>query len=81
MKKDFNEKLLNRTICDIYMKEDLNKRYINVPNSNRTLIKKIYDEKIETDTINILKKTFKEILDDIREKDLDNFLNEFKKMK
>ena len=81
LKKNFNEKLLNRTICDIYMKEDLNKRYINVPNSNRTLIKKIYDEKIETDTINILKKTLKEILDDIREKDLDNFLNEFKKMK
>ena len=79
LKKDFNEKLLNRTIYDIYMKEDLNKRYINVPDSNRTLINKIYEEKIEADTINILGKTFKEILDDIREKDLDSFLNEFKK--
>ena len=45
LKKDFNEKLLNRTIYDIYMKEDLNKRYINVPDSNRTLIHKIYEEK------------------------------------
>ena len=79
LKKDFNEELLNRTIYDIYMKEDLNKRYINVPDSNRTLINKIYEEKIEKDTINILKKTFKEILDHIRQNDLDNFLNKFKK--
>ena len=79
LKKDFNEQLLERTIYDIYMNTDLNKRYINIPDSNKTLIKKIYEEKIEKDTINILKKKFKDILDDIREKDLDSFLNEFKK--
>ena len=79
IRKDFNEELLNRTIYDIYMKTDLNKRYINIPDSNRNLLKKIYDEKIETDTINILEKKFKDILDYIREKDLDNFLNEFRK--
>ena len=61
------------------MKTDLNNRYINIPDSNRNLIKKIYAEKIETDTIKILEKKFKDILDYIREKDLDNFLNEFRK--
>ena len=79
IRKDFNEELLNRTIYDIYMKTDLNNRYINIPDSNRNLIKKIYAEKIETDTIKILEKKFKDILDYIREKDLDNFLNEFRK--
>ena len=60
------------------MKSDLNKRYININDLNRTLIKKIYAQKIEKDTINILDKKFKEILDYIREKDLDNFLTEFR---
>ena len=35
-------------------------------------------EKIEKDTINILKKKFKDILEYIREKDLDNFLTSIK---
>ena len=60
------------------MNSDLNKRYININNSNRTLIKKIYKEKVEKDTINILKKKFKDILDYIRKKDLDNFLKDFR---
>ena len=60
------------------MNSDLNKRYINIPDSNRTLIKKIYKEKVEKDTINILKKKFKDILDYIRKKDLDNFLKDFR---
>ena len=78
LKKDFNEKLLESTIYDIYMNSDLNKRYINIPDSNRMLIKKIYKEKVEKDTINILKKKFKDILDYIRKKDLDNFLKDFR---
>ena len=78
LKKDFNEKLLDRTICDIYMTSELNKRYINVPDVNKTLIKKIYDEKNEFKTINILEKKFKDILNYIRKKDLDNFLNNFR---
>ena len=60
------------------MNSDLNKRYININNSNRILIKKIYKEKVEKDTINILKKKFKDILDYIRKKDLDNFLKDFR---
>ena len=77
-KKDFNEKLLERTIYDIYMNSDLSGKYINIPESNRELITKIYDEKIEKETIDILEKKFKDILDYIREKDLDNFLNNFR---
>ena len=78
LKKEFNEKLLERTIYDIYMNSDLNMRYISIPDSNRTLIKKIYEENIETETINILEKRFKDILDYIREKDLENFLTNFR---
>ena len=37
------------------MNSDLNKRYKNINDSNKKLIKKIYNEKIETDTITILK--------------------------
>ena len=60
------------------MTSELNKRYINVPDVNKTLIKKIYDEKNEFKTINILEKKFKDILNYIRKKDLDNFLNNFR---
>lgn len=60
------------------MNSDLNKRYISIPDSNRTLIKKIYEENIEIETINILEKRFKDILDYIREKDLENFLTNFR---
>ena len=78
LKKDFNEELLGKTIYEIYMKSDLCMRFINIPDANRELIKKIYEEKIEIETINILDKKFKEILDYIRKKDLDNFLTNFR---
>ena len=75
LKKDFNEKLLDRTIEDIFINSDLNKRYLSFSGSNKLLIKKIYAEENEKETINILKKTFKDILDYIREKDSEYFLN------
>ena len=78
LRKDFNEKLLERTIYDIYINSDLRKRFVNISDSNKILIKKIYDENIETETQSILEKTFKDILDDIREKDLDYFLEKIK---
>ena len=83
IKKNFNEKLLERTIYDIYKNPHLNLKgkttYKDKLNSK--LIDKIYEENIETETISILEKTFKKILDDIRESesDLDNFLNEIRK--
>ena len=78
LKKDFNEELLGKTIHEIYITSDLCMRFINIPDANRELIKKIYEEKIEIETINILDKKFKEILDYIRKKDLDNFLTNFR---
>ena len=78
LKKDFNEELLGKTIYEIYMTSDLCMRFINIPDANRELIKKIYEEKIEIETMNILEKKFKDILDYIREKDLDNFLTNFR---
>ena len=78
LKKDFNEELLGKTIYEIYMTSDLCMRFINIPDANRELIKKIYEEKIEIETINILEKKFRDILDYIREKDLDNFLTNFR---
>ena len=47
LKKDFNEQLLEITIYDIYMNTDLNKRYINIPDSNKTLIKKFMKKKLK----------------------------------
>ena len=81
IKKDFNEELLERTICDIYKNPYLNLEgktsYKDKLNSE--LIDKIYKEKTETETIKFLEKKFKVILNDIREKDLENFLEEIRK--
>ena len=74
LKKEFNMELLERTIYDIYNTEDLNKIYINDNDSNKNLIKKIFEENIEKKTIGILKMKYKDILKHIREKDLENFL-------
>ena len=74
LKKDFNMELLERTIYDIYNKEDSNKNYINGNDFNKKLIKKIYEQKIEKKTINILNMKFIDVLNHIREKDMENFL-------
>ena len=74
LKKEFNMELLERTIYDIYNTEDLNKIYINDNDSNKNLIKKIFEENIEKKTIGILKMKYIDVLNLIREKDLENFL-------
>ena len=78
IKKDFNMELLDRTIKDIYDNSELNKRFKNPKPSNKFLIKKIFDEKVEIKTINILNMTFIEVLNHIREKDLQKFLQTIK---
>jgi hypothetical protein len=74
LKKEFNMELLERTIYDIYNTEDLNKIYINDNDSNKNLIKKIFEENVEKKAIGILKMKYKDVLNHIREKDLENFL-------
>ena len=78
IKRDFNIKLLDRTIYDIYITEDLNKNYKNKNDSNKILIKRILDENIEKKAIKILNMKFRDVLNHIREKDLENFLEKFK---
>ena len=56
------------------MSEDLNGHHINNNDSNKNLIKKIFEENIEIKTINILNMKFSDILKHIRENDLQNFL-------
>ena len=78
LKKDVNMELFNKKIYIIYMTEDLNKHHINRNDSNRNLIKKIFEEKIEIKTINILNMKFIEVLNYIREQDLQKFLQTMK---
>ena len=78
IKKDFNMKLLDRTVYDLYYNEDLNKTYINGNDSNKLLIKKIYEENDEKKNLKILKMKYKDILNYIKEKDLENFLEKIK---
>ena len=78
IKKDFNMELLDRTIKDIYDNSELNKRFKNPKFSNKFFIKKIFDEKVEIKTINILNMKYIDILNYIRENDMDNFLETIK---
>ena len=66
LKKEHNIKLLNSTIKDFYEKSSISRRYIsekkNLSNNNKILIKKIFEENEETETIKILNLTFRELL-------------------
>ena len=77
LKKDFNIKLMERTISDIFINTKLSntyrkKKYISL---NKILIDKIYNEKVESETIKILDKKYIEIINEIKENDLQEFLN------
>ena len=78
IKKDFNIQLLNRTIQDIYDNSGMNKRYKNPEYSNKNLLKKIFEEKLEIRTINILNMKYIDILNHIRGNDLENYLEAIK---
>ena len=79
LKKDLNVQLLNRTILDIYENSKLNDRHKFRGAANKILIKKILEENVEIKTIKILSMTYKDILDQIREKDSSMFLEEIRK--
>ena len=78
LKRDFNEELLNRTIYDIYLNSEVNKRFPNSLYSNKYLIKKIFKEKSEKKTMKILSMKYIDILKHIRENDLKYFLQKIK---
>ena len=79
LKKDLNVQLLNRTILDIYENSKLNDRHKFRGAANKILIKKILEENVEIKTIKILSMTYKDILDQIRQKDSSFFLEEIRK--
>lgn len=78
LKKDFNEELMIRTIYDIFMNSDLNERHKGGDYSNKNLINKILEEKSEIETIKILNMKYIEILDYIRQKDREYFLDKIR---
>ena len=78
LKKDFNEELMKRTIYDIFMNSDLNERHKGGDYSNKNLINKILEEKSEIETIKILNMKYIEILDYIRQKDREYFLEKIR---
>ena len=79
LKKDFNEKLLKRTIRDIFENSELSKRNKNRKNVNKLLIQKIFKENTEKTVINILNSTYNDILDYVRDIQLENFLGMIRK--
>ena len=78
LKKVPNLELLNMTIRDIYENTQLGKRYISKGNYHKLLIEKIFKENIETETINILSMKFIDVLKDIRDNNLENFLEKIR---
>ena len=74
LKKDKNLELLNRTIGDIFSNTRMNRISEKKGQSNKSLIKKINEENIEKETIKILSMKFIEILNEIKEHNLEDFL-------
>ena len=76
LKKDFNMQLMKRTLYDIFKKTKLSNKYRKKKynNFNSSLIDKIYKEKIEIKTIKILEKKYIEIINEIKENNLKEFM-------
>ena len=72
LKKDFNLQLLDATIKDIYNNSKISTKYRrqikDSSDKNKFLIKIIFEEKREIETINILNLTFRELFDIFRRK-------------
>ena len=77
LKKDVNEELLETKIYQIYENE-LNYAYRIFGEKNKKLINKIFEEKNETKVIAILNMTLQEMLNYIRENDLNAFLGQIR---
>ena len=77
LKKDVNEELLETKIYQIYENE-LNHAYKIFGEKNKKLIYKIFEEKNETKVIAILNMTLQEMLNYIRENDLNAFLGQIR---
>lgn len=76
LKKEFNEALMERSLYDIFRNENLSNKYRKIKDEklNLILIDKIYEEKVEKKTIEILEKKYIDIINDIKKNCLDEFL-------
>ena len=76
LKKDFNVELMQRTLYDIFKNTKLSNKYRKKKHNsfNSSLIDKIYKEKVEIKTIDILEKKYIEIVNEIQENNLKGFL-------
>ena len=76
LKKDFNIALMKRTLYDIFKKTKLSNKYRKKKHNtfNSSLIDKIYKEKTEIKTIEILEKKYIEIINEIKENNLKEFM-------
>ena len=80
MKKDLNEKLMNQKIKEIYINNEISKRYKTETNCNNNinLIKKIYEEKKEIDTIKILETEYIDYVTYLQKYEMGNFLRKMR---
>ena len=86
LKKDYNEKLMNTTIKELYETYPISSKYRKQKTDNSDLNKKIIDklyseeneEKKEHEVIRMLNSTYLESFENFREKLLYEFLNEIK---
>ena len=80
MKKDLNEKLMNQKIKEIYINNEISKRYKTETNCNNNinLIKKIYEEKKEIDTIKILETKYIDYVTYLQKYEMGNFLRKIR---
>ena len=74
LKKDFNMKLMETTLSFLFSTSQVNKRYKKHSEANKTLIKKIFEEKKEVKTMELLQKTYIEMINLIKEKYLEEYL-------
>ena len=77
LKRDLNMELMQKTLFDLFSNSKTNGRYKNY--SNEILIKKIVEEKIEVETLRLLRKKFIEIKNEIQENYLEEYLGTIEK--
>lgn len=77
LQKEFNEKLMNTKIRDLFYKIKISKKYRTPidPLSNRKLIDKIEKEKKEIETMKILDMTYYQIIEKVIKEELDDFVD------
>ena len=81
LKRDYNMQLMEKTIKTIFTETKISSKYKKNDDIyyNKKLIQKIFDEKTEYNTINLLQKKFIEMLRFIRENNLKEFLDSIQK--